>query len=109
MHQKLSVTQERREAPRLKAFVEGWADPGGVAPAIPCRVLDVSRSGAKVEYFGAELPDMFILVIGGAQHPAEVVWRRQNQVGVAFRVPSPVIHDGEQGNLISRAPSRSPE
>ncbi len=106
MSYKSTYLDERREAPRLKAYVEGWADPGGVHPAIPCRVLDLSRTGAKVEC-NSDLPENFILVLGGVHHPAEVVWRRQNQIGVAFRREAPVPAAEAQG-AISRAPSQSP-
>ena len=79
-----SAASDRRVAPRLKSYAEVWADPGGVDPAIPCRIMDISTTGAKIDALGAELPDRFILHTGGHRHAAEVVWRRQTLVGVTF-------------------------
>jgi hypothetical protein len=83
--QKASPQQERRAAARLKFLLDAWADPGGVAPAIPCEVIDRSTTGAKIDCGAADLPDVFILAVGQERHVAEVVWRRQTLVGVAFR------------------------
>jgi hypothetical protein len=85
MRQTISALSERRKAPRVKSSVDSWADPGGVAPVIPCRVIDMSTTGAKIECADQDLPDHFILVLGASQHVVEVVWRRPNLVGVAFR------------------------
>jgi hypothetical protein len=76
---------ERRIATRLKSFTEAWADPGGFETAVPCRVMDISMMGAKIECQGAVLPENFVLHIGAAKHLAQVVWRRQTLVGVAFQ------------------------
>ncbi len=83
--QKAGPQGERRAAPRLKLLVDAWADPGGVKPAIPCEVIDLSTTGAKIDCGAAALPDVFILALGPERHVAEVVWRRQTLVGVAFR------------------------
>ncbi|WP_363350668.1 PilZ domain-containing protein [Methylocystis echinoides] len=84
LRQKIAPTEEKRVAARLKSYVEAWADPGGVKPAIPCVVIDISTTGARIDC-KAELPDQFILVFGQARHLAKVVWRRQTLFGVAFR------------------------
>lgn len=76
---------ERRIATRLKSFAEAWADPGGFEMAVPCRVLDISLMGAKIDCQGGVLPENFVLHIGAAKHLAQVVWRRQTLVGVAFQ------------------------
>ena len=79
-----TVANDRRVAPRLKSYAEVWADPGGVDPAIRCRIMDISATGAKIDTLGSELPDRFILHTGGHRHAAEVVWRRPPLVGVTF-------------------------
>lgn len=77
--------EERRVANRQKAVADAWADPGGMEPAIPCKLLDISSIGAKLAIdAGAVLPDSFVLHAGGTKTSARVIWRRQNQVGVEF-------------------------
>lgn len=78
------VDQERRAAFRFQAFAEVWADPGGTNLAIPCKVLDISATGAKIAILDTELPDDFVLNSAGVKYHAHVVWRRQKQVGVEF-------------------------
>jgi hypothetical protein len=81
---KVSPADERRASARQKAYAEAWADPGGVEPAIPCKVIDISMKGAKLEC-GAVLPENFTLHVGAAKYAAQAIWRRQNQVGVEFQ------------------------
>lgn len=88
------VIEERRTEPRLKAFAEVWADPGGMDPAIPCRVIDISRTGAKLDCGAAALPELFVLAVGETRHVAQVVWRRQTLVGVEFQKGARLPRDG---------------
>jgi hypothetical protein len=77
---------ERRTESRMKSFNEVWADPGGVEPAIRCRVMDISAKGAKIDGLGAILPERFLLQVGDTKRAARVVWRRQTMVGVEFQI-----------------------
>lgn len=79
-----SAESERRIAARMKAFAEVWVDPGGTALAIPCKVVDISKTGAKIAETEKTLPDDFVLNSGGVKYRAHVVWRRQKHVGVEF-------------------------
>lgn len=83
--QKIAAADERRIAPRQKSFSDVWADPGGMEPAIPCRVIDISTTGAKIDCPYGTLPDRFVLTVGNARHVAQIVWRRQTMVGVEFQ------------------------
>ncbi|WP_457798374.1 PilZ domain-containing protein [Methylocystis sp. S23] len=91
---KIAASDDRRAAPRLKSFAEVWADPGGMEPAIPCRVIDISTTGARIDCQGATLPDAFVLTVGHAKHVAHVVWRRQTLVGVEFQKGARPPRDG---------------
>lgn len=91
---KISAADERRVAPRLKSFAEVWADPGGMNVAIPCRIIDISSTGAKIDGMGAALPDNFILHAGNVKHVVRVVWRRQTFVGVEFQKGAKAPRDG---------------
>ncbi len=82
---KIEAADERRIAARYKAAVEVWADPGGTANAVACKILDISKTGAKISVEEpARLPDDFILHSAGVKYLAHVVWRRQKQVGIEF-------------------------
>ncbi len=92
--QKIASADDRRIAPRLKSFAEVWADPGGMEPAIPCRVIDISTTGAKIDSPHGTLPDQFVLTVGHARHVVQVVWRRQTLVGVEFQKGVRLPRDG---------------
>jgi PilZ domain len=59
----------------------------------PCRVSDVSQSGAKLAIIeGAKIPDTFFLALssrGSAHRNCEVVWRTAKAVGVRFVIDAP--------------------
>lgn len=82
---KTPASGERRASPRQKSHAEAWADPGGMAPAIPCKVIDISSAGAKLSFQpGSNLPEIFNLRAGHTTRSARVVWRRKDQIGVEF-------------------------
>jgi hypothetical protein len=73
-------------AERYKSLAVAWADPGGMAPAISCRIVDISAAGARLMHRPeAPLPDEFVLHTGHVKHYALVVWRMTNEVGVEFQ------------------------
>ncbi len=78
--------EEKRSATRQKLFEEGWADPGGAASPLVCKISNISHKGAKIALADENaLPDNFILHVGSARRAARVVWRSQNQIGVEFQ------------------------
>lgn len=54
---------------------------------IPCRLRDISNTGAKIEVESPHVPDTFELLIelDGLECDCEVVWRKNNLIGVRFR------------------------
>ncbi|WP_442755529.1 PilZ domain-containing protein [Methylocystis sp. JAN1] len=93
---KVAAAEDRRMAPRQKSFADVWADPGGMEPAIPCRVIDISTTGAKIDSPYGALPDRFVLTVGNARHVAQVVWRRQSMAGVEFQKGVKPPRDGSK-------------
>jgi len=76
--------------PRRPSGARVWADPGGVAPAIDCKLIDVSDQGARVApMYGGELPDEFSLELDPTRSlgDAKVVWRQGGAVGVQLKKP----------------------
>ena len=77
----------RRGEPRRKvARTATIMDQGSPSP-VPCVILDVSGSGARLDvHASATVPQRFKLLIDvdGSERLCEVVWRRQNAVGVRF-------------------------
>jgi len=83
---------ERRRQLRRPTQIRAWADPGGVAPAIDCVVLDLSEGGANVmSLSGAELPDAFELKLNMRKSMgwAKVAWRNGDSVGVRLETSKP--------------------
>jgi hypothetical protein len=79
---------ERRARPRRASGVRVWADPGGVLPAVDCRIVDITEEGAQVASMnGDTLPDKFLLQIETTRSlgEADVVWREGGRVGVLFQ------------------------
>jgi len=82
-----SKPSDRRLALRRPSGASVWADPGGVLPAIDCRVINISEKGAQVvARSGQPLPDRFQLQIEHSRilGDAEVVWRNGAVAGVKF-------------------------
>jgi hypothetical protein len=76
---------DRRISRRQKAFVDAWADAGGTAAPVACKVLDLSATGAKLAVPAtAHLPTRFHLHLGGTVYAATIVWTHSNQIGVEF-------------------------
>ena len=78
---------DQRHSERKPSRLRIWADPGGVAPAMDCTVVDISESGARVAHAkGTILPDRFSLLHDGNTKMAdvEVVWRSEGFTGVKF-------------------------
>ena len=83
----MSDEVERRAHARKTIHTPACADPGGILPVIDCRIVDLSKDGAKlVAPPDADMPEIFHLQIDSSRMlgAAEVVWRGQNQVGVRF-------------------------
>ncbi|MGO9742725.1 MAG: hypothetical protein ACLPN5_14685 [Roseiarcus sp.] len=79
---------DRRNKPRRSSSARVWADPGGVVPAIDCKLVDVSDRGAKVApMHGRELPEQFSLELEPTRSlgEAKVVWREGSVVGVQLK------------------------
>lgn len=78
---------EKRKSPRRDlglAAVVTWPRP------VPCTIADVSATGARLTTDHMDLlPDQFDLALNAdVMRKCQVVWRRQNQVGVKF-LPQP--------------------
>jgi hypothetical protein len=61
--------------------------------SVQCTLLDVSRSGAKLET-RSHVPDRFYLMLQPTlKRWCQVIWRKHGQVGVKF-IPDPT-HQGQ--------------
>lgn len=83
-----SKASDRRVKSRRPSGVHVWADPGGVLPAIDCRVVNISENGAQVAAVnGLPLPDRFQLQVDSTRilGEAEVVWRNGAVAGVRLK------------------------
>ena len=85
-----SKASDRRIATRRQSGAHVWADPGGVMPAIDCRIIDISETGAKLTVEGSveglHLKEFFLLLssTGLAYRRCELSWVNGDQIGVNF-------------------------
>jgi hypothetical protein len=79
---------ESRKNPRRPVRQGAWIFPGGGSASIPCVMMDLSVSGARLKVDpGTELPPQFILVLsrdGRLNRHCQTMWRDQDMLGVQF-------------------------
>lgn len=77
----------RRTEPRRRVARSATISAHDSPSPVPCVVLDISTGGARLDvHHSAKIPQRFRLVIDleGTERTCEVVWRRENSVGVKF-------------------------
>jgi hypothetical protein len=81
-----------KRAPRYSVNLNGWIRQTGSFAVQKCRVIDVSRTGAKLEVENPDdIPDNILLLFSRSDlgNSVTVVWRRGTQVGVEFSTSNP--------------------
>jgi hypothetical protein len=86
-------SEARRETRRrmLKAGIIAFNDRYST---LPCTVRDLSSTGARLRVDAVfNVPDTFDLIVelDGLEAPCQVVWRRQNEIGVTFISPPRMV------------------
>jgi hypothetical protein len=82
----------RKRAHRQPINANAWIRPTGSFGVRECRVIDISRTGAKLEVENTDnIPDKLLLLFSrsDAGNQVTVVWRRGTQVGVEFSSANP--------------------
>src|SRR6516225_8595567 len=76
---------ERRVAARKRVLKRGLVELR--ESALPCKIIDLSDTGAGLAFSGASpVPNFFTLLIPDhAPVFCQVIWRRQERLGVSFR------------------------
>lgn len=84
--------KDPRSSPRRKQLKAGIIAFNGRHSTLPCRVREISGTGARLEVENAQVPDTFELLIelDGLEADCAVVWRRGSVVGVMFTSPPKV-------------------
>jgi hypothetical protein len=85
-----NVMLDRRQTTRSRVFYGGRIAFNARNSTMDCLVRNFSDAGAKVEFENsALLPDEIDFTIPRKAHSwvARIVWRRENQAGVAFGLP----------------------
>ena len=81
----------KKRDPRRVVNQAAWITLEGGFAARPCSVIDLSKTGAKVQMQTVEqLPSNLRLTFsrdGRTGRPCEVLWRRGKTVGVRFLAP----------------------
>jgi hypothetical protein len=80
--------REQRTNLRRDTRYSVWIAYGDDNTLVPCSLLDVSQSGARLLVPGNEdLPSEFLLLLsehGRARRQCRVAWRRRDRIGVEF-------------------------
>ena len=77
----------RKRAPRHSLNANAWIRQTGSFAVRECRVIEVSRTGARLEVANPNnVPDELLLLFSrsDAGNHATVVWRRGTELGVEF-------------------------
>lgn len=85
----MSIPKDPRSTPRRKQLKAGVIAFNNRHSTLPCRVRELSQTGARLEVSNAHAPDTFVLLVelDGLEADCEVVWRRGATVGVMFTSP----------------------
>lgn len=79
-----TMRREHREEKGQRA----WLDVGEGGPLVACTLLDISQSGAKLEFDANEqIPETFCLRLtryGHQRFSCRTVWRSSNMIGVTI-------------------------
>lgn len=78
---------EQREKPRLRALKRAQIVFNNGRSAIDCTVRDSSAAGARLKIVTSiGVPDRFVLSIitDDVRHECRVIWRRIDEIGVAY-------------------------
>lgn len=82
-----TTREDKRRAPRRGYNVNAWIRQENRFGFHECRVLDLSRSGARLALVDAyRIPESFVLFLAkhDAGQQARVKWRRGSQIGAEF-------------------------
>jgi hypothetical protein len=87
---------DKRKDHRKSLKYPARIDLGDGNPPVPCLLVDVSESGAKVMVESHDdLPECFTLLLageGGRQRRCKLVWQEGNHFGAIF-VKAPAVRD----------------
>jgi len=87
---------DKRKTARRRVLKEGKIVFADAMRVIDCTIRDMSPEGARLVIANSVgVPDTFMLYekSTGTLHPASVVWRQTNALGVKFDGPASSIHD----------------
>jgi PilZ domain-containing protein len=97
------VDREKRKDHRQPLKYPAKIDIGDGSPHLPCLLIDVSASGARVTVEDpGKIPGRFPLLLAaehGTQRRCKVMWRDDNQLGLVFIKP-PAEKSGHRPGII---------
>jgi hypothetical protein len=97
---------EKRKDYRQSLKYPAKIDVGDGTPHLPCILTDVSASGARVIVEAPDkIPERFMLLLAAEHRTSrrcKVMWRDENQLGLAF-LKGPVVKPGPRPGIGFRA------
>ena len=95
------VNRSRRGEERLPADIRARYGTGGMPERALCRIVDVSKRGARLEVY-CDLPPSTMITLtlpGSGKLLARVVWSTDFEAGCLFQEP---LKDGELDMIFSK-------
>jgi len=102
------MANDKRRRPRQTLNVPAWIAAGDDAQPLPCTVVDISETGARLAISDSiSAPDEFDLIVaraGRPGRPCNVVWRLHGVIGIEFTAPAQTQarNEGRFGAEVSR-------
>lgn len=84
---------DRRDAVRIERPKDGRIVLDAGAEPVPCRIRDISTTGARLECEADVTwpPELVLLDSAGNRIDCEVVWTTATDLGVRFKTPRPLF------------------
>ena len=97
---------DKRQAPRQKSFLRGFAYFGGSSSAVDCLVRDISDTGARLKF---SAPPVFTenlelhIPVKGLRYRSKVQWRSGDEIGIVFDIVAvPTPNSSDEADLTNR-------
>lgn len=84
---------ERRESVRIERLKDGRIVLDEGAAPVPCRILDISTTGARLDCRDiTDWPTALVLLdSAGNRIDCDVIWNAGTEIGVRFKTPRPLF------------------
>ena len=86
----MTTIRDKRGEVRTRVNYTVWLQFEAEAALVPCTLVDISASGARLQAPAEAVPDSFMMKLSetyGASRICLVIWRAEKEIGVRFMDP----------------------